>query len=102
VSHPAFLLKDHESFTLAGMRVLAEQTTFGCMAVTGAGIFLNAAAEDRVKRDALNGATRPLELSFDDGRVVRGSFAIDAVHYAGTTHGERNYHIHLRSIGPVQ
>lgn len=102
MSHPAFLIKDHDRLTIAGMRVLSEVTTHGALSIAGAGCFLTREAEDRFKADAIQGATRLLQLSFDNGRVVTAPFVIDAIHYAGNVGTERNYHVHLRSQGSVQ
>lgn len=71
------------------------------VSVSAAGIFLGSDAENRVRANALAGTIADYELSFEDGKRMRGSFLVQRLDYAGDFNGERNYTMSLESSGPV-
>ena len=71
------------------------------VSVSASGIFLDSAAESRVRAHALAGTLADYELSFEDGARMRGQFLVQRLDYAGDSNGERTYSFALESSGEV-
>jgi TP901-1 family phage major tail protein len=71
------------------------------VSVSASGIFLDSAAEARLRANALAGVLDDYELSFEDGERMRGRFLVQRLDYAGDFNGERTYALALESSGPV-
>ena len=71
------------------------------VSVSASGIFLDSAAESRVRAHALAGTLADYELSFEDGARMRGQFLVQRLDYAGDFNGERTYSFALESSGEV-
>lgn len=71
------------------------------VAVSGSGVFMDSAAEGRLRQNALTGAVDAYQLSFEDGSHFEGSFVVTQLDYAGDYNGERTYTLSLQSSGPV-
>ena len=71
------------------------------VSVSASGIFLDSAAETRLRGNALAGTLDSYELSFEDGARMRGSFLVQRLDYAGDFNGERTYALALESSGAV-
>ncbi len=71
------------------------------VSVSASGIFLDSAAETRLRGHALAGTLEAYELSFEDGARMRGRFLVQRLDYAGDFNGERTYALALESSGAV-
>jgi TP901-1 family phage major tail protein len=80
---------------------LIEGASVRSVSITAAGIFLGSSAEAQVRASAMAGTLDAYQLSFEDGRKLRGQFLIQRLDYAGDFNGERNYTLSLESSGPV-
>ena len=60
-----------------------------------------AAAEARVKANALTGVLDDYRLSFESGETITGRFLVTRLDYAGDYNGERSYTLSLESSGVV-
>lgn len=87
--------------TVAGLRAMSLSLGRDRASVCGIGIFIGVSAEAQIKSRALAGTTANYELSFEDGSKLRARFLVTAVTYVGGFNGERNYLIHLESVGEV-
>lgn len=104
----AFLLKvsdgaEHPVFrTLAGLRITGwfiGDGGRGNMTVGTTGIFIGQAGESLVTSHALNETIDRYELSFEDGRKVRGDFLVTEFALDGVFNGEPQYRLRLESVG---
>ena len=84
-----------------GWRELLSGAGTRSVSVSASGIFLDSAAEARVRSNALAGTLDAYELSFEDGARMRGSFLVQRLDYAGDFNGERTYALGLESSGAV-
>lgn len=84
-----------------GWRELLSGAGVRSVSVSGAGIFLGSAAEQRVRSHALAGAIDNYQLSFESGEQMQGRFLVSRLDYSGDFNGERTYTLSLESSGPV-
>lgn len=84
-----------------GWRELLSGAGTRSVSVSASGIFLDSAAENRVRAHALAGTLADYELSFEDGARMRGRFLVQRLDYAGDFNGERTYSFALESSGAV-
>lgn len=84
-----------------GWRELLSGAGTRSISVSASGIFLDSAAEGRVRGNALAGTLDDYELSFEDGTRMQGRFLVQRLDYAGDFNGERTYALQLESSGPV-
>lgn len=84
-----------------GWRELLSGAGVRSVSVSGAGIFLGSAAEQRVRGHALAGAIDNYQLSFESGEQMQGRFLVSRLDYSGDFNGERTYTLSLESSGPV-
>lgn len=84
-----------------GWRELLSGAGTRSVSVSASGIFLDSAAETRLRAHALSGALDSYELSFEDGSRMRGAFLVQRLDYAGDFNGERTYALALESSGAV-
>ena len=84
-----------------GWRELLSGAGTRSVSVSASGIFLDSAAETRLRAAALEGTLEACELSFEDGARMRGRFLVQRLDYAGDFNGERTYALALESSGAV-
>ncbi len=84
-----------------GWRQLLSGAGVRSVSVSGSGIFTGAAAETRIKANALAGLIDDYELSFESGERLQGKFLLTRLDYAGDHGGERTYALNLESSGAV-
>lgn len=71
------------------------------VSVSGAGVFMNAQSETRLRGHAFAGTADDYQLTFENGDVIAGRFHLTALTYAGDYNGERSYTLSLESTGAV-
>lgn len=70
-------------------------------AISGSGIFRDAATDERARAIFWNGATPDFQVVIPDFGIVEGAFQITAIEYAGNHDGEATYEISLASAGAL-
>lgn len=97
----AFLLKLSEGiesfYTVAGLKSDSLIIQDGSMSISGRGIFTGVRAESVVMGLAARGTEEPMQLSFEDGRRIRGNFRVTRFERLGDFNGERQYRVSLSS-----
>ncbi|HEY8352565.1 MAG TPA: phage major tail protein, TP901-1 family [Sphingomonadales bacterium] len=72
------------------------------VAITGAGIFTDSAAERSFQARVLAASIDNYEAVFESGDRFRGPFLAVSLEYAGDYNGERTYNLRLESAGAVE
>jgi TP901-1 family phage major tail protein len=70
-------------------------------AVSGAGIFKDAASDALIRMNFFDGAIVDWQLAIPDFGVVEGPFQITALEYSGNHDGEVTFEVALESAGQV-
>ena len=70
-------------------------------AVTGSGIFKDAASDASIRRVFFNDETPEFEIVIPDFGTVSGPFQVTSLEYAGNHDGEATFEIALASAGEV-
>ena len=70
-------------------------------AVSGSGIFRDAASDARMREIFFNGETPDFQIVIPDFGVVEGAFQVSSVEYGGTHDGEATYELALASAGQL-
>ncbi len=68
-------------------------------AISGSGIFRDAASDERARQIFFDGETPPFQVVIPDFGVVEGPFQVTAIEYAGSHDGEATYELSLASAG---
>lgn len=71
------------------------------VAVSGAGVFTDSAAEAILRGKALAGMLANYEILFENGDRLEGSFLVTTLDYSGDHNGERTYTLALESSGVI-
>jgi TP901-1 family phage major tail protein len=82
-------------------RELIEGAGVRSVAVTGSGIFVDAAADETVRGVFFDQARRDWRLVIPDFGTLEGAFLVTALEYSGRHDGEAAYSISLASAGAV-
>lgn len=82
-----------------GWRELIAGAGVKSCAVTGAGLFVDAAADETVRQAFFDQSAPDWQLVIPDFGVIEGPFQIAALEYAGRHDGEATYSISLASAG---
>ena len=69
--------------------------------VTGAGVFVDAAADETVRSVFFDQAVRDWRLVIPDFGTLEGAFLVSALEYSGRHDGEAAYSISLASAGAI-
>lgn len=70
-------------------------------AISGSGVFRDAATDERVRQIFFDGETPRFQVIIPDFGTVEGSFQIASIEYAGTHDGEATYEMALASAGAL-
>ena len=82
-------------------RELIEGAGLKSAAVTGAGVFVDAAADEQVRRVFFDQAKRTWRLAIPDFGTMEGDFLVTALEYSGRYDGEAAYSLTLASAGAL-
>lgn len=69
--------------------------------VSGAGVFRDAATDERARQIFFDGEMPEFQVIIPDFGVVEGPFQISAIEYAGSYNGEATYELTLASAGAL-
>lgn len=70
-------------------------------AISGSGIFRDAASDERTREIFFNGETPDFQVVIPDFGIVEGPFQVTTVEYGGTHDGEATYELSLASAGQL-
>lgn len=84
-----------------GWRELLAGAGVKTAAISGSGIFRDAATDERARQIFFDGELPDFQVIIPDFGTVEGRFQITAIEYAGTHDGEATYEIALASAGAL-
>jgi len=70
-------------------------------AISGSGVFRDAATDERARQIFFDGETPRFQVVIPSFGIVEGPFQITAIEYAGTHNGEATYELSLASAGAL-
>ncbi|WP_413717139.1 phage major tail protein, TP901-1 family [Silicimonas sp. MF1-12-2] len=70
-------------------------------AISGSGVFRDAATDERARQIFFDGEVPEFQVIIPDFGIVEGPFQITAIEYAGTHNGEATYELALASAGAL-
>lgn len=70
-------------------------------AVSGSGVFRDAASDARTREIFFNGETPDFQIVIPDFGIVEGAFQVTTIEYGGTHDGEATYEMALSSAGQL-
>ena len=70
-------------------------------AISGSGIFRDAASDERARQIFFDGEVPDFQVVIPDFGTVEGPFQVTSIEYAGTHDGEATYEIALASAGQL-
>ena len=68
-------------------------------AMSGAGVFRDAATDERARQLFFDGQTPDFQIIIPDFGIVEGPFQVTSIEYAGSHNGEATYELSLASAG---
>lgn len=84
-----------------GWRELLSGAGVKSAAISGSGIFRDAATDARARQIFFDGETPDFQVVIPDFGTVQGRFQITAIEYAGNFDGEASYQLALASAGAL-
>jgi len=84
-----------------GWRELLAGAGVKSAAISGSGIFRDAASDERVRQIFFDGETPDFQVVIPDFGTVEGRFQVGGIEYAGTHDGEATYELSLASAGQL-
>lgn len=84
-----------------GWRELLAGAGIKTAAVSGSGIFRDAASDGRVRQIFFDGEIPDFQVVIPDFGTIGGRFQVTSIEYAGTHDGEATYELSLASSGPL-
>ncbi|ETX16166.1 tail protein [Roseivivax halodurans JCM 10272] len=82
-----------------GWRELLSGAGMRSAAISGSGVFKDAATDARARQVFFDGETPDFQVVIPDFGVVEGPFQITGIEYAGSHDGEATYELSLASAG---
>jgi len=70
-------------------------------AITGSGVFRDAATDERARQIFFDGQTPGFQVVIPDFGIVEGPFQVTGLEYAGSHDGEATYEMSLASAGAL-
>lgn len=70
-------------------------------AISGSGIFRDAATDERARQIFFDGTTPEFQVVIPDFGIVEGAFQITSIDYAGNHDGEATYEMAMASAGQL-
>ncbi|NKX46305.1 phage major tail protein, TP901-1 family [Roseicyclus persicicus] len=84
-----------------GWRELLAGAGVKSASISGAGIFRDAATDERARQIFFDGATPGFQVVIPDFGIVEGAFQITSIEYAGSHDGEATYEMSMASAGAL-
>ena len=69
--------------------------------VSGSGVFVDSATDDRARQIFFAGTVEQFQVIIPDFGIVEGPFQITSIEYAGSYNGEATYELSLASAGAL-
>ena len=69
--------------------------------VSGSGVFVDSATDDRARQIFFAGTVEQFQVIIQDFGIVEGPFQITSIEYAGSYNGEATYELSLASAGAL-
>lgn len=69
--------------------------------VSGSGVFVDSATDDRARQIFFNATVEQFQVIIPDFGIVEGPFQITSIEYAGSYNGEATYELSLASAGAL-
>jgi len=82
-----------------GWRELLSGAGVKSAAISGSGIFKDAATDERARQIFFDGETPDFQVIIPDFGIVEGAFQISAIEYSGTFDGEATFELSMVSAG---
>lgn len=84
-----------------GWRELLTGAGVKTAAISGSGIFKDAATDERARQVFFDGETPAWQVVIPDFGVVEGSFQLTSIDYSGDYNGEATYELSMASAGAL-
>tara|TARA_R110002124_G_scaffold17828_2_gene74185 strand:+ start:338 stop:766 length:429 start_codon:yes stop_codon:yes gene_type:complete len=85
-----------------GWRELLAGAGVRSAAISGSGVFRDAATDERARQLLFDGLTPDFQVVIPEFGVVQGPFQLTSLEYAGQLNGEATYELSLASAGQLQ
>ncbi|MEP3676933.1 phage major tail protein, TP901-1 family [Sulfitobacter sp.] len=85
-----------------GWRELLAGAGVRSAAISGSGVFRDAATDERARQLLFDGLTPNFQVIIPDFGTVQGAFQVTSLEYAGQLNGEATYELSLASAGELQ
>ena len=85
-----------------GWRELLAGAGVKSAAISGSGVFRDAASDARARQIFFDGETPDFQIVIPDFGTVTGAFQITSIEYAGSYNGEASYALSLASAGALE
>jgi len=85
-----------------GWRELLAGAGVRSAAISGSGVFRDAATDERARQLLFDGLTPDFQVVIPQFGVVQGPFQVTSLEYAGQLNGEATYEMSLASAGQLQ
>ena len=70
-------------------------------AISGAGVFRDAASDERARQIFFDGLTPDFQVVIPDFGIIEGAFQVTSIEYAGAHDGEETYEMAMASAGAL-
>ena len=67
--------------------------------VSGSGVFVDSATDDRARQIFFSGTVEAFQVIIPDFGIIEGAFQVSAIEYAGSHNGEATYELSMASAG---
>ncbi|MEQ6204283.1 phage major tail protein, TP901-1 family [Sulfitobacter sp. HNIBRBA2951] len=85
-----------------GWRELLAGAGVRSAAISGSGVFRDAATDERARQLLFDGLTPDFQVVIPEFGIVEGAFQVTSLEYAGQLNGEATYELSLASAGELQ
>lgn len=82
-----------------GWRELLAGAGVRSVAITGSGVFRDAATDERARQLFFDGEAPAFQVVIPDFGIVEGPFQVTSIEYSGSHNGEATYELSLASAG---
>ena len=70
-------------------------------AISGSGVFKDAASDERARQIFFDGETTDFQVVIPDFGTIEGAFQVASIEYSGSYNGEATYELSLNSVGAL-
>lgn len=84
-----------------GWRELLAGAGVRSAAISGSGVFKDAATDERARQIFFDGEVPSFQVIIPDFGIVEGAFQVTSIEYSGTHNGEASYEMSMASAGEL-